>query len=524
MALSSPASRPDHAVADAERQRARRGAVITGAILVVLIALVVLLTPVTEDSSDTRLTTSLYGPGNARLASAMARSLGWPVTLASAPLSGALDTSAIYAVFDGPTPMSSAERHALLDAVRRGASLLVSPAAGAPSQLLDSLGLDVTASGMVQATPLGKCPADADPMAALRVRPRMATFEPGPDAIRVGPRATTERKPPSGAVRYPVNATTLLASVVTVDSHEDDDADDSADSSLKSVMPGDSVVVPANSVGKPADSLVAAKNSAVKPADSVVAAKNSAVKPADTLVKRMDSVRTSAPRVTIGAPKTSNVNDTTELRPTVVAFALGKGRVVAIADPDILRTDQLRNCAMGTALTVVRSLEYLSPGAKRTIVFAEYYQGARTGDGAMAVISEWLRGTAPGRTLLTMMLAGAVLLLARGRRTLAPVYRAREERRSALEHVDALATAWRAVRGTRTAARMLARGIRRRHAAGRWRALDDTAFLAALAARHPAIDADVALLTLAMDASAAPSELITLRRAAAHIDAECLTP
>ncbi|MDZ7631475.1 MAG: hypothetical protein U5K74_09040 [Gemmatimonadaceae bacterium] len=126
--------------------------------------------------------------------------------------------------------------------------------------------------------------------------------------------------------------------------------------------------------------------------------------------------------------------------------------------------------------------------------------------------------------MLTLMAAGIVLLLARGRRTLAPVYRVREERRSALEHVDALATAWQAVRGTRTAARMLARGIRRRHAAGRWRSLDDAAFLAALAARHPAIADDAALLARAIEQAPSPSALPALREAAAHIDAECLTP
>ena len=113
------------------------------------------------------------------------------------------------------------------------------------------------------------------------------------------------------------------------------------------------------------------------------------------------------------------------------------------------------------------------------------------------VLWEWLRFSSLGRVVLTLVAAGLILLAARGRRTLAPVYRVREERRSPLEHVDALATAWRAVRGTRTVARMLARGIRRRHAAGRWRTLDDTTFLAALAERHPTIADDAALLTRA---------------------------
>ena len=172
---------------------------------------------------------------------------------------------------------------------------------------------------------------------------------------------------------------------------------------------------------------------------------------------------------------------------------------------------------------MVRGLEYLSEGRQRRVIFEEYYQ-IESKDGAGVVLWEWLRFSAPGRALLTLMAAGLLWLMALGRRTLAPVYRAREERRSALEHVDALATAWQSVRGTRTVARMLARGIRRRHAAGRWRTLDDTAFLAALAERHPAIADDAARITIAIDAPAAPSDLPALREAAAHIDAECLTP
>jgi hypothetical protein len=224
------------------------------------------------------------------------------------------------------------------------------------------------------------------------------------------------------------------------------------------------------------------------------------------------------------APKSQQLpHDETESRPTVLAFTLGRGRVVALADPDMLRTDQLRSCAQGTALSIVRGLEYLSAGRRPTLVAAEYYQ-VESSDGAGVVVWEWLRDTALGRMVLTLMAAGVLLLLARGRRTLAPVYVVREERRSALEHVDALATAWRAVRGTRTVARMLVRGIRRRHAAGRWRTLEDTAFLAALAERHPAIADDVTRLTRAIDTPAVPSDLPALRAAAAHIDAECLTP
>ncbi len=433
------------------QQRARRGTLITLAILGALVAVVVLLTPVSDTSFDTRLTTRRFGPGNARLASDLARRLGWTVRDVDAPLTAPLDTSTTYLIFAGPTPMPTAERVAVLTAVRGGAGLLVAPNSDGEFELLDSLGLRTATPGTVELTPLGNCAAETDPLAALRVRTRMQTFSTKP--------ATDSSA--RGLVPFPAHALTLLSSEVRVASSGD-------------------------------------KGESESDSDST----------------GVDTSHTS---------KTSNAPAKHESQPTIVAFPLGRGRVVALADPDVLRTDQMRNCAQGSALSVVRSLEYLTHGRARALVFAEYYQ-TPSSDGAGVVMWEWLRFSELGRAVLTLFAAGLVLLAARGRRTLAPLYRLREERRSPLEHVDALATAWRAVRGTRTVARMLARGIRRRHAAGRWRTLDDTAFLAALAERHPAIADDAALLTRAIESPAAPSDLPALRTAAAHIDAECLTP
>ena len=423
-----------------EQRRAWRGTVITLAILLALVTLIVLLTPVSDNNFDTRLTVTKYGPGNARLAADLARRLGWEVRTEATAIGATIDTTAIYAVFAGPTPMTSVQRAALLGGVRRGAGLLVAPLSDGTFSLLDSLGLHVGRPGTVTTTPLGQCAAETDPLASLRARTSMLTFDTA---------AAKDARSRAPVVPYPQHARAVLTSEVRVARDDDDES-------------VDTTKVPA------------------------------------TLTIRQQ-------------------------RPSIVAFPLGRGRVVAMADPDLLRTDQLRNCAMGSALSMVRGLEYLSAGRQRRVIFTEYYQ-TESNDGAGVVVWEWLRFSAPGRTLLTLMAAGLVWLMALGRRTLAPVYRVREERRSALEHVDALATAWQAVRGTRTVARMLARGIRRRHAAGRWRTLDDVAFLAALAERHPAIADDAARLTAAIDAPASPSDLPALREAAAHIDAECLTP
>ncbi|HYW50246.1 MAG TPA: hypothetical protein VE861_06555 [Gemmatimonadaceae bacterium] len=465
--MSAVAAPTDDAAA---RRRARRGTVITIGVLAALVTLIVLLTPLSDSGSDTRLTTLRYGPGNARLAADLAQRLGWPVRRSFVPLTGTIDTTVIHAVFDGPTPMPASDRHRLLEAVRGGARLLIAPDPDARSALLDSLGLTRSVVGLVMPTPLGSCPVETDPLGALRVRTRMVTFD------------TAAARRPGRRVRvpWPAGARTLLASDV-------------------------------REARKRADSSGTASDSSDDAAPVTKERGMSRAATPDTVI--IDSGPAPSKFVAAGAM----------LQPTVVAFPLGRGRVVALADPDVLRTDQLRNCAMGSALTMVRALEYLSDGGRRPLVFGEYYQRARS-DGPTVVLREWLFGSGLGRALLTLIAAGLLLLVARGRRTLAPVHRLREERRSPLEHVDALATAWQAVRGTRTVARMLARGIRRRHAAGRWRSLDDAAFLAALAERHPSIADDVARLTRAIETGPAPSELPALRQAAAHIDAECLTP
>ncbi|MES3034555.1 MAG: hypothetical protein V4813_11225 [Gemmatimonadota bacterium] len=454
----------------AARRRARRATLITVAVLALLMVLIVLLTPVKDDDGDDRLTTTRFGDGNARLVADLTRRLGWPVRIPSSPLRGTLDTTVIYAVFDGPTPMSLADRNALLQATRRGARLLLAPQARTPWPLYDSLGLHIGKAGLVTPQPLGECPRETDPLSSLRVRTRMLTFD------------TVPRRGESGRPRvpYPAGARTLLASDLRGVPGQSDDDDDSTSSDEQRRVPPTPRSDTATGTGGDSSKIAARRRPAIK-------------------------------------------NDAPQLRPTMVAFPLGLGRVVALADPDVLRTDQVRNCAMGGALSIVRGLEYLSDGTRRPVVFAEHYQLVSR-DGPAVVLREWLLGSALGRLVLTLLAAALILLLARGRRTLAPVYRQREERRSALEHVDALATAWQTVRGTRTVARLLARGIRRRHAAGRWRTLDDAAFLAALAERHPAVADDVSRLTRAIEVAPAPSDLPALRQAAAHIDAECLTP
>ena len=208
----------------------------------------------------------------------------------------------------------------------------------------------------------------------------------------------------------------------------------------------------------------------------------------------------------------------------LLGIPLGAGRIVVASDGDVVRTDVLRVCEWGMGVAAVRALEWLAPGRRPPLLVAERYQRDVDAGGALAVTREALVGTRPGRATLALAAAGLLLLAALGRRTLVPRALPRERRRSPLEHVDALATAWARVQGTRTVARQLAAGVRRRHGTVRLSTLDDAAFLRAIAARHPDVGDDAARLERALSEPVAPDELPALRRAAARLDAACLAP
>jgi hypothetical protein len=234
--------------------------------------------------------------------------------------------------------------------------------------------------------------------------------------------------------------------------------------------------------------------------------------------------------------------------PAALGFGYGRGRVVAVADPDLLRNDVLRVCRWGAGVAAVRMLEWLAEGveprsgrstatgeepqpdgrgerrangpggAQYRIVFDEYHQGFGTHANPVRAVGRALTSTAPGRAVLQGIAAALVLLVALGTRPLAPAAARRIERRSPLEHVGALAHAYEQVGATRLATRRLVRGLRRRHAGAAWRRGDDEEFLRALAARHPEIAPSVARVA---DAAARPltaTEFVEVGAAVDHIE------
>jgi uncharacterized protein DUF4350 len=393
---------------------------------VVLIIAALVGTPAGQSSFDRSppLTTYDAGSGGARGIYEVAHRLGWPVRRLTTAYPPVLDSAAVYAVLDPKfRPLTPTETHRLLNAVRRGAGLLV--VLGDTSALSDSLGLQHSDSGY-QASVLAwsTCP----------------TADPGePIAMWFGSDPALYRLWPSAARPWP--DTTVFVSV--------------------------------------------------------------------HLTRQSPRRRTLA--------DTSNTT-VAALAPAAVGFPLGAGRVAVLSDDDLLRNDVIRICRWGLGVAAVRELDWVSHGARPTLVFDEYHQRPADDNGTWTVSWAFLRHTTPGHAILQAIIAGLILLTALGIRPVAPREPRRIERRSALEHIEALARAYAQARATRVATRRLLRGLRRRHAHGVWRGASDERFLAAVATRHPAVAEDTRTLLDAAGRSLTPAELLAVGQAVDHID------
>jgi hypothetical protein len=215
-------------------------------------------------------------------------------------------------------------------------------------------------------------------------------------------------------------------------------------------------------------------------------------------------------------------------RPSVVGFPLGRGRVVVASDPDFLRNDVLRVCRYGLDVRAVRALEYLRDGAaapRRIILFDEYHQGYGEQPGSTRTIASYLSGVSSGRLVLQLAVAGLVLILALAPRAIRPRDPERIERRSPLEHVDALARAYAQVGAARTATTHLLRGVRRRleRGAGRLRAIrTDEEFLRRVEQTDPALAGDAELVRRALADGARPEALAEAGAALGRIEASLI--
>ena len=216
--------------------------------------------------------------------------------------------------------------------------------------------------------------------------------------------------------------------------------------------------------------------------------------------------------------------------PAAAGFGFGKGRIVVIADPDLLRNDVLRVCRWGLDVVAARMLEYLAVGdaPRNRLVFDEYHQGFGTHPGTLRAIALYLARVPSGHVLLQALLGGLVLLLALGPRPLPAHDPERLERRSPLEHVQALAQAYARVGGTRTATTRLLRGLRRRVERGARSdaamspAQSDARFLD-MVSRTPALADDAALVRRALSTPMTRHEFEAVGSALQRLEASFLT-
>ena len=212
------------------------------------------------------------------------------------------------------------------------------------------------------------------------------------------------------------------------------------------------------------------------------------------------------------------------LRTAAVGFPFGRGRIVVASDPDLFRNDALRVCAYGLDVVAVKMLEYLSrngPNRRTRVVFDEYHQGYGEQHGSMDAIANYLVSASSGRLFFQLMAAGLVLLLAAAPRALPPRDPEIIERRSPLEHIDALGRAYAQVGATKSASARLFRGVRRRVAGGSSSAgggLSDDEFLDRAQREAPALAPDVAVVRHALRNSVSRREFVAVGEALVRIE------
>jgi hypothetical protein len=142
--------------------------------------------------------------------------------------------------------------------------------------------------------------------------------------------------------------------------------------------------------------------------------------------------------------------------PVAATWPVGEGRVIALSDVRPLTNGRLRES--GAALPLIRALAQ----AGDTIVFDEYHQGF-TGGGSLAG-GTWsmIKRFVSGPAAIQLLAAAALLLWVSARRFGAPLLPPPTRRRSPLEHVEALAGAYRQAGARRTVRRLLLAGAARR--------------------------------------------------------------
>jgi hypothetical protein len=207
--------------------------------------------------------------------------------------------------------------------------------------------------------------------------------------------------------------------------------------------------------------------------------------------------------------------------PEIALLPVGRGTIMAIADPNFLRNDVLKKSA--GAVLAVRMVERIDSTGRAPLIFDEFHQGFGRSESSTDVLVEALTETPWGRAGLQVALAALLYLIVVGVRPIAPVSRARLERRSPLEHVGALSRAYEAIDATQLVVQRLVRGLRRRHPLGAIAQLSDAGYLALLRVRLPALGGDIDILTHALAHKPTAEGLVSAGAAIDHIERNLIT-
>ena len=200
-----------------------------------------------------------------------------------------------------------------------------------------------------------------------------------------------------------------------------------------------------------------------------------------------------------------------------IGFPLGSGRVVVVGSSSVFGNSAIRYCRWDADVAVARMLAYVRPASEvhPTIVFDEFHHGYGVHGGSLRAATMYLGRTSSGHFLAQALIAGLLLLLAKAPRPLPPRDEGQIQRRSPIEHADALGRAFEDVGATRTATARLLAGVRRR--VGRSVAVSsgatDDEFLSAVERANPSLSAALSQIRVALDQSV-PSQQFLLVGAA----------
>jgi len=138
--------------------------------------------------------------------------------------------------------------------------------------------------------------------------------------------------------------------------------------------------------------------------------------------------------------------------------------VVVVGAASVFGNSAVRYCRWDADLAVARMLAYVRPPnfPRAPLVFDEYHHGYGVHGGSLRAAAMYLGRTSSGHFFVQALIAGLILLLARAPRPLPPRDAEIVQRRSPIEHAEALGRAFEDVAATRTATARLLGGVRRR--------------------------------------------------------------